>query len=256
MIGIGFEPQTRKIVDEIPRSRQTLWCTLPLGQKRLQKYLVIYWEILSTSILETSMNLLPTTHHTVCRDGSTMDKQRRLQQIFRAEERGSKLIIFCSTEKICNQPSCGIVVVLVPQAFMVINHRAVVLLWLDVSNKGQLKLLTMLRSLVCQRWTDRRKPWSMSVLCRDLPMLSYFLFGEPGTWSWTRTTLGLSPSLAAWVSLSSCWWLPARAVATGCWPTLNLDYFRLATVWWWQVHCGATVAAVASSSTPWFRFAW
>jgi ATP-dependent RNA helicase DDX5/DBP2 len=52
-----------------------------------------------------------------------MDKQRRLQQIFRAEERGSKIIIFCSTEKICNQPSCGIVVVLVPQAFMVINHR-------------------------------------------------------------------------------------------------------------------------------------
>lgn len=32
-----------------------------------------------------------------------MDKQRRLEQILRSQERGSKVIIFCSTKKLCDQ---------------------------------------------------------------------------------------------------------------------------------------------------------
>lgn len=30
------------------------------------------------------------------------EKQRRLEQILRSQERGSKVIIFCSTKKLCN----------------------------------------------------------------------------------------------------------------------------------------------------------
>jgi ATP-dependent RNA helicase DDX5/DBP2 len=37
-----------------------------------------------------------------------MDKQHRLEQILRAEERGSKIIIFCSTKKMCDQLARGI----------------------------------------------------------------------------------------------------------------------------------------------------
>lgn len=32
-----------------------------------------------------------------------MDKQRRLEQILRSQEPGSKVIIFCSTKKLCDQ---------------------------------------------------------------------------------------------------------------------------------------------------------
>jgi ATP-dependent RNA helicase DDX5/DBP2 len=37
-----------------------------------------------------------------------MDKQRRLEQILRDQERGSKIIIFCSTKKMCDQLARGI----------------------------------------------------------------------------------------------------------------------------------------------------
>ena len=37
-----------------------------------------------------------------------MDKQRRLEQILRDQERGSKVIIFCSTKKMCDQLARGI----------------------------------------------------------------------------------------------------------------------------------------------------
>lgn len=32
-----------------------------------------------------------------------VEKQRRLEQILRSQERGSKIIIFCSTKKLCDQ---------------------------------------------------------------------------------------------------------------------------------------------------------
>jgi len=32
-----------------------------------------------------------------------MEKQRRLEQILRTQERGSKIIIFCSTKRLCEQ---------------------------------------------------------------------------------------------------------------------------------------------------------
>lgn len=32
-----------------------------------------------------------------------MEKQRRLEQILRTQERGSKVIVFCSTKRLCDQ---------------------------------------------------------------------------------------------------------------------------------------------------------
>lgn len=32
-----------------------------------------------------------------------MEKQRRLEQILRSQERGSKVIVFCSTKRLCDQ---------------------------------------------------------------------------------------------------------------------------------------------------------
>ena len=37
-----------------------------------------------------------------------IDKQRRLEQILRDQERGSKIIIFCATKKMCDQLARGI----------------------------------------------------------------------------------------------------------------------------------------------------
>lgn len=37
-----------------------------------------------------------------------MEKQRRLEQILRSQERGSKVIIFCSTKRLCDQLTRGI----------------------------------------------------------------------------------------------------------------------------------------------------
>lgn len=36
---------------------------------------------------------------------SPMEKQRRVEQIVRSQEQGSKIIIFCSTKKMCDQLS-------------------------------------------------------------------------------------------------------------------------------------------------------
>lgn len=37
-----------------------------------------------------------------------MEKQRRLEQIIRSQERGSKVLIFCSTKRQCEELSRGI----------------------------------------------------------------------------------------------------------------------------------------------------
>lgn len=37
-----------------------------------------------------------------------MEKQRRLEQILRSQEHGSKVIIFCSTKRLCDQLARGI----------------------------------------------------------------------------------------------------------------------------------------------------
>ncbi|KAI4963921.1 hypothetical protein ZWY2020_008673 [Hordeum vulgare] len=103
MLDMGFEPQIRKIVDEIPRNRQTLMYTATwpkevtkiagdLLRNPVQINIGSIDELVANKSITQCVEMVPP-----------MDKQRRLEQILRAEERGSKIIIFCSTKKMCDQ---------------------------------------------------------------------------------------------------------------------------------------------------------
>ncbi|XP_006663114.1 DEAD-box ATP-dependent RNA helicase 40-like [Oryza brachyantha] len=103
MLDMGFEPQIRKIVDEIPRNRQTLMYTATwpkevtkiagdLLRDPVQVNIGSIDELVANKSITQYVEVVPP-----------MDKQRRLEQILRAQERGSKVIIFCSTKKMCDQ---------------------------------------------------------------------------------------------------------------------------------------------------------
>ncbi|KAL2532244.1 DEAD-box ATP-dependent RNA helicase 14 [Abeliophyllum distichum] len=74
MLDMGFEPQIRKIVTNVN-----------IG-----------------NVDELAANKAITQHVEVL---SSMEKRRRLEQILRSQEPGSKIIIFCSTKKMCDQLS-------------------------------------------------------------------------------------------------------------------------------------------------------
>ncbi|TVU23389.1 hypothetical protein EJB05_25752 [Eragrostis curvula] len=108
MLDMGFEPQIRKIVDEIPPSRQTLMytATWPKEVTRIAGDLLRDpVQVNIGSIDELVANKSITQYVEVI---PPMDKQRRLEQILREQERGSKIIIFCSTKKMCDQLSRSI----------------------------------------------------------------------------------------------------------------------------------------------------
>ncbi|KAL6907907.1 hypothetical protein ACP4OV_002077 [Aristida adscensionis] len=108
MLDMGFEPQIRKIVDEIPPSRQTLMYTATwpkevtkiagdLLRDPVQVNIGSIDELVANKSITQYVEVVPP-----------MDKQRRLEQILRAQERGSKIIIFCSTKKLCDQLARGL----------------------------------------------------------------------------------------------------------------------------------------------------
>lgn len=103
MLDMGFEPQIRKIVNEIPPQRQTLMYTAT-WPKEVRK---IASDLLNNPVQvnignadELVANKSITQYVEVV---PQMEKQRRLEQILRAQERGSKVIIFCSTKKLCDE---------------------------------------------------------------------------------------------------------------------------------------------------------
>uniref|UniRef100_A0A803KU75 RNA helicase n=1 Tax=Chenopodium quinoa TaxID=63459 RepID=A0A803KU75_CHEQI len=102
MLDMGFEPQIRKIVNEMPPHRQTLMYTAT-WPKEVRK---IAGDLLRNPVQvnignvdELAANKSITQYVEVV---PQMEKQRRLEQILRAQERGSKVIVFCSTKKLCN----------------------------------------------------------------------------------------------------------------------------------------------------------
>ncbi|KAK9673706.1 hypothetical protein RND81_12G185100 [Saponaria officinalis] len=102
MLDMGFEPQIRKIVKEVPTRRQTLMYTAT-WPKEVRK---IAADLLSNPVQvnignadELVANKSITQHVEVV---SSMDKQRRLEQILRSQEPGSKVIVFCATKKMCD----------------------------------------------------------------------------------------------------------------------------------------------------------
>ncbi|KAL8124317.1 ATP-dependent RNA helicase-like protein DB10 isoform X2 [Apium graveolens] len=105
MLDMGFEPQIRKIVKEIPARRQTLMYTAT-WPKEVRKIatdmLVSPVQVNIGNVDELVANKSITQHVEII---PPMEKQRRVEQIVRSQEPGSKIIIFCSTKKMCDQLS-------------------------------------------------------------------------------------------------------------------------------------------------------
>ncbi|KAF3456424.1 hypothetical protein FNV43_RR01074 [Rhamnella rubrinervis] len=103
MLDMGFEPQIRKIVNEIPPRRQTLMytATWPKEVRKIASDLLVNpVQVNIGNVDELAANKAITQYVEVV---PQMEKQRRLEQILRAQERGSKVIIFCSTKRLCDQ---------------------------------------------------------------------------------------------------------------------------------------------------------
>ncbi|CAN6446224.1 unnamed protein product [Victoria cruziana] len=103
MLDMGFEPQIRKIVNEIPPRRQTLMytATWPKEVRKIAADLLVHpVQVNIGNIDELVANKSITQYVEVV---PPMEKQRRLEQILRSQEPGSKIIIFCSTKRMCDQ---------------------------------------------------------------------------------------------------------------------------------------------------------
>ncbi|RVW46562.1 DEAD-box ATP-dependent RNA helicase 46 [Vitis vinifera] len=103
MLDMGFEPQIRKIVKEVPARRQTLMytATWPKEVRKIAADLLVnpvqvnignVDELVANKAITQYVEVLPY-----------MEKHKRLEQILRSQEPGSKIIIFCSTKKMCDQ---------------------------------------------------------------------------------------------------------------------------------------------------------
>lgn len=103
MLDMGFEPQIRKIVNEIPPRRQTLMytATWPKEVRKIANDLLVNpVQVNIGSVDELSANKSITQYVEVV---PQMEKQRRLEQIIRSQDRGAKVIVFCSTKRLCDQ---------------------------------------------------------------------------------------------------------------------------------------------------------
>ncbi|XP_047309028.1 DEAD-box ATP-dependent RNA helicase 40-like [Impatiens glandulifera] len=103
MLDMGFEPQIRKIVNEIPPRRQTLMftATWPKEVRKIANDLLVGpIQVNIGSVDELAANKSITQYVEVVHQ---MDKQRRVEQILRSQEPGSKVILFCSTKRLCDQ---------------------------------------------------------------------------------------------------------------------------------------------------------
>lgn len=103
MLDMGFEPQIRKIVKEVPARRQTLMytATWPKEVRKIAADLLVNpVQVNIGNVNELVANKSITQNVEIV---SPMEKQRRVEQIVRSQEPGSKIIIFCSTKKMCDQ---------------------------------------------------------------------------------------------------------------------------------------------------------
>ncbi|KAI5063784.1 hypothetical protein GOP47_0020454 [Adiantum capillus-veneris] len=103
MLDMGFEPQIRKIVKDVPSSRQTLMftATWPKEVRKIAADLLVNAAHVNIGNAdELTANKAITQHVEVVQP---FHKQRRLEEILRNQEPGAKVIIFCSTKKMCDQ---------------------------------------------------------------------------------------------------------------------------------------------------------
>eukprot|EP00249_Psilotum_nudum_P015797 c25525_g1_i1 orf=2-2320(-) len=103
MLDMGFEPQIRKIVNEMPLKRQTLMYTAT-WPKEVRK---IAGDLLVSPVQVNIGNADELTANKSITQYVEMvqayEKHRRLEQILRTQGPDSKVIIFCSTKKMCDQ---------------------------------------------------------------------------------------------------------------------------------------------------------
>ncbi|XP_042975853.1 ATP-dependent RNA helicase-like protein DB10 [Carya illinoinensis] len=103
MLDMGFEPQIRKIVKEVPPRRQTLMytATWPKEVRKIAADLLVNpVQVNIGNVDELVANKSITQYVELL---APMEKHRRVEQILRSQEPGSKIIIFCSTKKMCDQ---------------------------------------------------------------------------------------------------------------------------------------------------------
>ncbi|XP_022928194.1 DEAD-box ATP-dependent RNA helicase 14-like [Cucurbita moschata] len=103
MLDMGFEPQIRKIVKEVPARRQTLMytATWPKEVRKIASDLLVNpIQVNIGNVDELVANKAITQHIEAL---APLEKHRRLEQILRSQEPGSKIIVFCSTKKMCDQ---------------------------------------------------------------------------------------------------------------------------------------------------------
>ncbi|MGB1599242.1 MAG: DEAD/DEAH box helicase, partial [Promethearchaeia archaeon] len=105
MLDMGFEPQIRKIVARIPPTRQTLFFTATwpkevrrLASEFLESPAIIY--IGDTNSLVANKDVTQIVHVVDDRPGT---KDYMLQDIIRKEGHGARIIVFCSTKRMCDQ---------------------------------------------------------------------------------------------------------------------------------------------------------
>ncbi|KAI4320479.1 hypothetical protein MLD38_033956 [Melastoma candidum] len=103
MLDMGFEPQIRKIVKEVPARRQTLMftATWPKEVRKIAADLLVKPVQVNIGNVDELVANKSIAQHVECL--APMEKHRRLEQILRSQEPGSKIIIFCSTKKMCDQ---------------------------------------------------------------------------------------------------------------------------------------------------------
>ncbi|MFS8011376.1 putative RNA helicase [Helianthus anomalus] len=102
MLDMGFEPQIRKIVNAVPTRRQTLMytATWPKEVRKIAAdFMVNPVQVNIGNIDELVANKSITQHVEVL---TYNEKRRRLEQILGSQQPGSKIIIFCSTKKMCD----------------------------------------------------------------------------------------------------------------------------------------------------------
>ncbi|PKA62043.1 ATP-dependent RNA helicase-like protein DB10 [Apostasia shenzhenica] len=103
MLDMGFEPQIRRIVKEVPHRRQTLMftATWPKEVRKIAADLLVNSiQVNIGNIDELVANKAITQYVEVIKP---IEKQRRLEQILRSQETGSKILIFCTTKRMCDQ---------------------------------------------------------------------------------------------------------------------------------------------------------
>ncbi|KAH9497665.1 putative ATP-dependent RNA helicase ddx17 [Dermatophagoides farinae] len=105
MLDMGFEPQIRKIVDQIPKNRQTLmWsATWPKEVRKLaEDFLVDYVQVNIGSIsLAANHNI--TQIIDICEESEKMNKLYKLLTQVNANSRDNKTIIFAETKRKVDQ---------------------------------------------------------------------------------------------------------------------------------------------------------